>query len=90
MITKNLYIKSYKKQLTEILSLQDKTPFSKIFDCFDRNYWHYKIRAFPSAMSQEFTLPFALAYSTNFPDNTFYKNENLYNWIIADIKNTIA
>ena len=41
-------------------------------------------------MSQEFTLPLALAYSTNFPDNIFYKNENLYNWIVAGIENTIS
>ena len=90
MIDKNIYIESYKKQLAKILSLQDRNPFSKTFGCFDRNYWHYKTKDFPSAMSQEFTFPLALAYSKNFPDNTFYKNENLYNWIVAGIENTIS
>ncbi len=89
MINRNLYIKSCKKQLEKILSLQDRNQFSKTFGCFDRNYWHYKTRDFPSAMSQEFTLPLAFAYSTKFPNNTFYKNKNIYNWIIAGIENTI-
>ena len=30
MINKNLYIESYKKQLTKILSLQDRNPFQRL------------------------------------------------------------
>lgn len=90
MINKGLYIKSCKNQLEKILSLQDRNPFSKTYGCFDRNYWHYKTRDFPSAMSQEFTLPLAFAYSTKFPKNILYKNKNIYNWIIAGIENTIS
>jgi len=86
---KNLYIKSCKNQIEKILTLQDRNQFSKTYGCFDRNYWHYKTRDFPSAMSQEFTLTLALVYSIDFPDNIFHNNKNIYKWILAGIENTI-
>ena len=42
----------------------------------------YKTRDFPSAMSQEYTLVLALAYSVNFDKNIFYyKNKNVHKWV---------
>ena len=82
---KNCYLISYKNQIEKILTLQDRNEFSKTYGCFDRNYWHYKTRDFPSAMSQEFTLILALAYSVNFDNNIYYKNNNIYNWVLAGI-----
>jgi len=45
-------------QLSRILTQMDRDRDSPTYGCFDRNYWHYKIRDFPSAILQQggFTL----------------------------------
>lgn len=45
-------------QAARVLTQLDRDPDSPTFGCFDRNYWHYKIRDFPSAILQQglFTL----------------------------------
>ncbi len=45
-------------QVARVLTQMDRDPDSPTFGCFDRNYWHYKIRDFPSAILQQgiFTL----------------------------------
>lgn len=45
-------------QVPRVLTQLDRDPDSPTFGCFDRNYWHYKIRDFPSAILQQglFTL----------------------------------
>ncbi|MGL5195602.1 MAG: hypothetical protein ACRC8Y_18625, partial [Chroococcales cyanobacterium] len=55
------------------------------YGCFDRNFWHYKIIDFPSGMAQEFVWPLALAYQTNLPDNPFYHQTALRDWVEAGI-----
>ena len=87
---KEQYLNSCISQIRKILTLQDRNEFSKTYGCFDRNYWHYKTRDFPSGMSQEFTLALALVYITKFPKNIFYKNKNIFKWVLAGIENTIT
>ena len=36
-----------------VLTQMDRDPMSPTFGCFDRNYWHYKIRDFPSSILQQ-------------------------------------
>jgi len=45
-------------QVARVLTQLDRDPDSPTFGCFDRNYWHYKIRDFPSTLLQQgvFTL----------------------------------
>lgn len=45
-------------QVARVLTQMDRDPDSPTFGCFDRNYWHYKIRDFPSSILQQgvFTL----------------------------------
>jgi hypothetical protein len=45
-------------QVPRVLTQLDRDPDSPTFGCFDRNYWHYKIRDFPSSILQQgaFTL----------------------------------
>ncbi|ACB52701.1 unknown [Crocosphaera subtropica ATCC 51142] len=45
-------------QVARILTQMDRDPQSPTFGCFDRNYWHYKIRDYPSSILQQgaFTL----------------------------------
>jgi hypothetical protein len=44
--------------VARVLTQLDRDPDSPTFGCFDRNYWHYKIRDFPSSILQQgvFTL----------------------------------
>lgn len=46
------------RQLPRVLTQMDRDPGSPTFGGFDRDYWHYKIRDFPSAILQQgvFTL----------------------------------
>ncbi|MEL6383345.1 MAG: hypothetical protein AAFQ89_13010 [Cyanobacteria bacterium J06626_18] len=45
-------------QFPRVLTQMDRDLDSPTFGCFDRNYWHYKIRDFPSTILQQgaFTL----------------------------------
>lgn len=72
-------------QIPKILTLLDRNPHSPTYGCFDRNFWQYKIIDFPSGMSQEFVLPLALVYHTNLPDNPFYQQPVLRDWVEAGI-----
>ncbi len=40
-------------QRARVLTQMDRDPASPTFGCFDRNYWHYKIRDFPSSILQQ-------------------------------------
>ncbi|MFB2921705.1 MULTISPECIES: hypothetical protein [Aerosakkonema] len=72
-------------QIPKILTLLDRNPHSPTYGCFDRNFWHYKIIDFPSGMAQEFVWPLALAYDTNVPNNPFYRQSAIREWVEAGI-----
>ena len=40
-------------QTPRVLTQMDRDPDSPTAGCFDRNYWHYKIRDFPSSILQQ-------------------------------------
>ncbi len=40
-------------QYSRVLTQMDRDPHSPTYGCFDRNYWHYKIRDFPSSILQQ-------------------------------------
>ncbi len=89
MIDKNCYIDNITYEVSRVLSLLDKNKLSKTYGCFDRNYWHYKIKDFPSGMSQEFTLILALVYDTEYKNNRFYKNQKIKEYVISGIQSAI-
>lgn len=72
-------------QIPKILTLLDRNPHSPTYGCFDRNFWHYKIIDFPSGMAQEFVWPLALAYHTDIPDNPYYQQRAIRQWVEAGI-----
>lgn len=72
--------------LPRILTLLDKNPFSATYGCFDREYWHYRTIDFPCGMSQEMTLPLALAYAHPFPHNPYYGVQRLKELATAGIE----
>lgn len=82
---KELFVQSALAQIPKILTLQDRNAHSATYGCFDRNYWHYKIIDFPSGMAQEFVWPLALAYATPAPDNPYFHQPALRQWVEAGI-----
>jgi len=73
-------------QIPKILTLMDRNPHSPTYGCCDRNFWHYKIIDFPSGMAQEFVLPLTLAFHTDLPDNPFYQQAAIRDWVAAGIR----
>ena len=82
---RNIYFNYAINQIPKILTLMDRNKHSPTYGCFDRNYWHYKIIDFPSGMSQEFVLPLALAYKLKNPENPYYKNKSIKDFVISGI-----
>ncbi|AZI36120.1 hypothetical protein NT2_04_02090 [Caenibius tardaugens NBRC 16725] len=73
-------------ELPKLLTLQDRTPVSPTYGCFDRAYWHYRMMDFPCGMSQEFVLPLALAWSLDMPGNRWFGDPAIREWAIAGIR----
>jgi hypothetical protein len=84
-MSKDLFARDAIAQIPKILTLLDRNPHSPTYGCFDRNFWHYKIVDFPSGMAQEFVFPLALAYDTDIPDNPFYRQVVICDWVEAGI-----
>jgi hypothetical protein len=84
-MSRDLFAKEALSQIPKILTLLDRNQHSPTYGCFDRNFWQYKIIDFPSGMSQEFVYPLALAYNTNLPDNPFYQQPVIKEWVEAGI-----
>jgi len=71
--------------ISQILTLQDRVAHSPTCGCFDRAYWHLRVKDFPSGMAQELLLPLALAYAKPFNGNGYYRDETLREWVRAGI-----
>lgn len=84
-MNQDLFAREALAQIPKILTLLDRNVHSPTYGCFDRNFWQYKIIDFPSGMAQEFVWPLALAYNTDLPDNPFYKQPTIRNWVEAGI-----
>ena len=82
---KDLFAREALAQIPKILTLLDRNPHSPTYGCFDRNFWHYKIIDFPSGMAQEFVFPLALIYDTDVPDNPYYRQAVIKDWVEAGI-----
>lgn len=84
-MNRNLFAREAIAQIPKILTLLDRNVHSPTYGCFDRNFWHYKIIDFPSGMAQEFVLPLALSYDTKEPENAFYHQPVIPQWVEAGI-----
>jgi len=85
-ILRNEYAKRAINQIPRLLSMQDRNPYSKTYGCFDRMYWLDKAIDFPSAIMQFAVQSLALVYSEKFPNNPYYKNDNILKWAIAGME----
>ena len=72
------------------LSLMDRNPYSKTFGCFDRYYWHFKMKDFPSASYQMGVEFLARLWADSHKDNSFYKKPCLLDWIKASFEYTYS
>ncbi|BAY85139.1 hypothetical protein NIES267_46380 [Calothrix parasitica NIES-267] len=85
IINKDLFAIEALAQIPKILTLLDRNPHSPTYGCFDRNFWHYKIIDFPSGMAQEFVFPLALIYDSDIPNNPYYRQSTIKDWVKAGI-----
>ncbi len=72
--------------MVKLLTNLDRDSFSPSYGSFDRNYWHYKIRDFSSAILQQGCLALAIAYSKNFDGNIYYNNEQIKKHAVGAVK----
>ena len=82
---KNIFLQQALAQIPNILSRLDTNPHSPTYGCFDLNFWHHKITDFPTGTAIECVWPLALAYDTNSPENPYYQQPALRQWIEAGI-----
>ncbi|MHB8806855.1 MAG: hypothetical protein ACYC59_04670 [Anaerolineaceae bacterium] len=73
--TKQKYASFIQINLPRVLTQIDRDPDSPTYGCCDRNYWHYKIRDFSSAILQQSGLVLAKLYQVDFPGNPLFQNQ---------------
>ena len=86
MIDRDLFAREALTQIPKILTLLDRNPHSPTYGCFDRTFWQYKVIDFPAGMSQEFVYPLALAYGCDLPENIYYRQPMIKEWVKAGIE----
>ncbi len=69
-----VYARSAALWIPRLLTLVDSDPTSTTYGCLDRQYWHYRTAAFPSAMYQEGAAVLAMLYRYRMPGNWLYGN----------------
>ncbi|MFC1786438.1 hypothetical protein ACFLY8_00160 [Halobacteriota archaeon] len=84
-MSENSYRTYVLNNMPRLISQLDRDKNSLTYGCFDRNYWHYKIRDFPSIILQQGSLALALLYSNNFKGNIYYKNKKIEEWTLASL-----
>lgn len=74
------------KNIPNLLSNLDKDPDSPTYGCFDRNYWHYKIRDFSSYVLQQSA--FTIGYLYHYPNeqNIYFQNPQIKEWSLAGLR----
>jgi len=79
------YHKFVLSTIPRILTNLDRDSSSPTYGCFDRNFWHYKIRDFASAILQQCVLTLVLIYKNNFEGNIYYKKKKIKEYAIAAV-----
>ncbi|OGM98192.1 MAG: hypothetical protein A2735_00595 [Candidatus Yanofskybacteria bacterium RIFCSPHIGHO2_01_FULL_41_21] len=82
---KELYLQEALSYIPHILEILDRSPISKTYGCFDREFWHYKAKDFPSGMYEECVLTLALIYTTDFAGNVYFNNSRIKEYVMAGI-----
>ena len=85
MSIKSKYHQFIQFHLPKVLTQIDRDPDSPTFGCCDRNYWHYKIRDFPSAILQQSGFTLAKLFLMDIPDNELFQNQTICDVAIATL-----
>jgi hypothetical protein len=76
-------------QVARVLTQMDRDPDSPTFGCFDRSYWHYKIRDFPSAILQQGVLMLEAirtgSVGWTMPDGSLADSRMVESWGVAAV-----
>lgn len=78
-----LYMDAMLARANHILGLLDREAFSRTRGCLDRTYWAWKFTDFPGARFQEGLCVLSYLYAVGVPDNPFYRQPRLLEWIEA-------
>ncbi|MBU1230901.1 MAG: hypothetical protein KKA55_03630 [Proteobacteria bacterium] len=76
----NTLCDTLKLQVPRVLTQLDRDQDSPTFGCFDRDYWHYKIRDFPSMILQQGNLVLDVLYRKRLFDE-LSGNDLLLSWM---------
>lgn len=82
---RDVYARQALLQLPRLLTLQDRSPLSKTYGCFHRDFWLYKTSDFPDAVRQFGVHALALVYAKEFPENRYFGNPEIREWAIAGL-----
>ncbi len=82
----NPYWKFVLQVAPRILSQIDRDPDSPTYGCCDRNFWHYKMRDFSSAILQQSGLALGLLYQHDFPGNIYHHQEEIKQLSLATVQ----
>lgn len=83
---KNPYTSIVLSKIPRLLSQLNRNENSSTYGCFDRNYWQYRIRDFPSMILQQGSLILALLYLNNLKGNIFYGKKKIKEWALASLR----
>lgn len=86
MIKKKDLLSQVIETMPRLLTQLDRDPLSPTYGCFDRNYWHYRIRDFSSMVLQQNILSLALVYKNKFSGNVYYQSDLIHQYILASLK----
>ena len=84
--SRNIYLDLVLRRVPLILSQLDRRPGSPTAGCFDREYWHHRCVDFPCMEKQEAVLGLALLYTINHPDNPYYGQPNIQDWVACAVE----
>lgn len=73
------------KSTSRAFNLMDRNNFSRTFGCFDKNYWHFKTKDFPSSTHQMGAEFLARLWNLPHKENPYYKHPRLLEWIKASM-----
>lgn len=73
------------RSVARILTQLDRDPDSPTFGCFDRDFWHYKVRDFASIVLQQGALVLETLYNYSSQENFLYREPKVLSWVNASI-----
>src|SRR3989344_2428807 len=82
----NIFLTKSLEQVPRLLSQINRSPRSKTYGCFDRDYWLLHSVYFPNARKQEAIYTLALLYTQNFEGNIYFQDSQILEWLRSTIE----